>query len=84
MSKEMEEIHKLMKEQIEYMFAHNGVRSTDINNRLSILIDEYVNGDLDGDTCLDKLDEVEDVWKGTVLLFYNFAMNEFLDKAVNG
>lgn len=73
-----------MREQIEYMFAHKGVRSTDINNRLSILIDEYVNGDLDGDTCLDKLAEVEDVWKGTVLLFYNFAMNEFLDKAVNG
>lgn len=70
----MEEIKKLMKEQIEYMFLHNGERNADINNRLSALIDEYCKDDED----MDKIYEVKGVWDDLVLARYNFTVNEIL------
>lgn len=69
-----------MKEQIKYMFLHDGERNAEITKRLSTLIDEYCEIDED----MEKISEVEDTWKGLVLLHYNIAMNEILDKAVNG
>lgn len=70
----MEEIKKLMKEQIEYMFLHNGERNADISNRLSTLIDEYCKNDED----MDKIYEVKGVWDDLVLAKYNFTVNEIL------
>ena len=70
----MEEIKKLMKEQIEYMFLHNGERNADISNRLSTFIDEYCKDDED----MDKIYEVKGVWDDLVLAKYNFTVNEIL------
>jgi hypothetical protein len=74
----MKKIKKLMKEQIEYMFLHDGERNEDINNRISDLIDEYCGDVFDSDDCLDKLAEVHETWKDLVLTRYNFLVNEIL------
>ena len=75
----MKKIKKLMNEQIDYMFLHNGERNTDINNRLSALIDEYCGDDFESDECMDKINEVEETWKDLVLTRYNFTVNEILN-----
>ena len=72
----MKKIKELMNEQINYMFVHCGERSSVISNQLSEAIDEYCGGDLDSDGCLDKLAEVQEVWKDLMLTRYNFAVNQ--------
>ena len=74
----MKKIKKLMKEQIEYMFLHDGERNEDVNNRISDLINEYCGDDFDSDDCLDKLAEVQETWKDLVLTRHNFLVNEIL------
>lgn len=75
----MKQIKDLMNEQINYMFAHNGEKSSEISNQLSEVIDEYC-GDLDSDEYLDKLGEVQETWEDLVLTRYNFVVNEILNK----
>lgn len=72
----MEEIKKVMKEQIDYMFLHGGEKSTEIDNRLSDLIDEYCKDDED----MDKIYEVKGVWDDLILTRYNFTVNEIINK----
>lgn len=71
----MEDIKKVMKEQIDYMFLHGGEKSTEIDNRLSALIDEYCKDDED----MDKIYEVKSVWDDLVLARYNFTVNEIMN-----
>lgn len=75
----MKQIKDLMNEQINYMFTHNGEKSSEISNQLSEIIDEYC-GDLDSDEYLDKLGEVQETWEDLVLTRYNFVVNEILKK----
>ena len=74
----MKKIKELMKEQVEYMFLHDGERNEDVNNRLSDLIDEYCGDDFDSDDCLNKLAEVHETWKDMVLTYHDFLVNEIL------
>lgn len=74
----MKKIKDLMNEQIDYMFAHNGERSSVISDQLSDAIDEYCGNDFDNDECWDKLAEVQETWRDQVLTRYNFFVNEIL------
>lgn len=74
----MKKIKELMKEQVKYMFLHDGERNEDVSNRLSDLIDEYCGDDFDSDDCLNKLAEVQEAWKDMVLTYHDFLVNEIL------